>query len=201
MLQIIFKRLREIMQPLSATEKKRTKLHSLYQKFYNDGVTCLPTHFNNTYFTVIDDDFGGRNIHVSLVNLSQVKVVIKFHEIEYDNTISDRRNAIKTAKDIFDFFVDMRRKEYDQVSKVVQGEHVGPIGLYYSNKATENKVVITATRTYDFVELYFRASEELLHFSRELDHFINLILKDHASGEENVRWDKEVQITKQWWKH
>lgn len=201
MLQFIFKRLRESMQPLTATEKKRQKTHSLYQKLYNDGITCLPTHFNNVYFTVFDKDFGNRNIHISLVNLSQVKVVIKFHELKYNNTLDDRRNAIKTAKDIFDFFVDMRRKEYDQVSKAVQGEFVGPIGLYYSNSTKEEKVIITATRTYEFDEIYFGAGEELLRFSRELDHFTNLIKRDVESGEENVRWDKEVVISKQWWRH
>lgn len=201
MLQVIFKRLRELMQPATATEKKRQKTHSLYQKFYNDGVACLPTHFNNTYFTVQDKDFGDRVIQISLTNLSQVKVVIVFHEMEYDNTVEDRRNVIKTARDIFDFFVDIRRKEYERISKAVQGENVGAIGLYYSNKSHQNKVVITATRTYGFDELYFGSNEELLRFTKELDHFTNLIMKDYSSGEENVRWDKEIQISKQWWKH
>lgn len=201
MLRIIIKRLRESMQVQTATEKKRAKTHQLFQKFYNDGIHCIPDHFNNTYFTIQDNDFAGRVIQVSLINLSQVKVVVMFHEMEYSNSVEDRRNVIKTAKDIFDFFVALRRKDFEQVSTAVQNENVGPIGLYYSNKPQQSKVVLTATRTYDYDDLFFRNNEELLHFTKELDHFTALILKDYASGEDNVRWDKEVQIPKQWWKH
>ena len=202
MLQKVFKRLKTMIQAQpTATERKRQRLHELYQGVVNAGVKCLPTHFNSTAFTIDDSDFGHREILVSLVNLNQVRVVVRYYDCAYENTIEDKRNVIKTAKDIFDFYHELRRGEYNGMSSILKGKQVPQLGLYYSNRLNEKKVVMTSARVYDYTHFFFNAPEELLSLTRDLDRLTDLIKLDYESGEPHIRWDKEIAISKQWWRH
>lgn len=202
MLQKVFKRLKTMIQAKpSATERKHQKLHELYTAVMNAGIQCLPTHFNGTAFTIEDSDFGHREMLVSLVNLNQVRVVTRYYDCSYGDTLHDKRNVIKTAKDIFDFFHELRRGDYSNMSTALNGEKIPQLGLYYSNRPAEKKVVMTSARVYDYTHFFFNAPEELLSLTRDLNRLTDLIKRDYESGEPQVRWDKEVAISKQWWRH
>ena len=91
-------------KPDTIRVKKTKLLQAIFNEMQSSNITAIPTHLDQTYLTVQDSQYKDRPIQISMDNLNLVKVVITYHQYQYDNTLDDRRNAIKTARDIFDFY-------------------------------------------------------------------------------------------------
>ena len=134
-----------IDNPVSIREKKTKLLQAIFNEMQSSNITAIPTHLDQTYLTVQDSQYKDRPIQISMDNLNLVKVVIIYHQYQYDNTLDDRRNAIKTARDIFDFYHDMQTGSYDKVSESLHGKVLPKLSLYYQNSPSINSVIVTAT--------------------------------------------------------
>lgn len=179
---------------------KQSRIQELYTQMAKT-IKCIPTHFDSNGITIIDPDFGNRPILVKMNGSSKVTVVVEYLALNYGKSVNDRRDVVKTAKDIFDFFHDLRSGVTLRMSDAVKGAYVPALGLYYSNHHNRKAVVLTSTREFDFDHFFFSASEELLKLSHALDGLTSLIRKDVESGDKNTRWDKEVLVGKNWWRH
>lgn len=184
-------------------DKKIEILRELFNRMLLTGWLVTPSYLNGDKCVTIteDPDIGNRHCRISLDDLNTVKVVMTYHAIEYDNTLFQRRNAIKTGKDIFDFYTELRCKRYENISKKVQDEPVPNIALYYANNATNDRVVITSTRRYALTEFVMSGDNFLLAHSKDLDAFTKLIAMDRDNGGDAMRWDKPVSVDRQWWRH
>jgi len=181
------------------TTRKQEEIHKLFTAVQNLGLSVLPDHFNKPYFTLVSD--RDRIYQISLDSLSRVKVVVIFHEYAYSNTLEDRRNAIKTAKDIFEFYHDFRAGHFEQIHESLKDKKLPTLGLYYKNESSEKRVVVTSTRYHDYDYLFFHMDEYIQKFDTDLDQLTQLIKEDFDAGGLTSRWEKEVQVGKSWWRH
>ena len=178
-------------------------LRNIFERMLLAGWLIDPSYLNGEKCITIaaDPDVNFRTTKISLDDLNTIKVVMEYHSINYDNTLEQRRNAIKTAKDIFDFYTDIRCRRYELVSDIVQKKEVPNVALYYTNNASNDRVLITSTRRYSLDEFLVSGDYFLLNHSNELDSLTSLIALDRANGGSPLRWDKEVIVNKQWWRH
>lgn len=181
--------------------KKTKLLQALFTEMQKSSVTVIPTHLDKTFLTVQDDQYNDRQIQISMDNLDLVKVVIIYHQYEYDNTLEDRRNAIKTARDIFDFYHDMQTGNYDKVSSSLHGKSLPKLSLYYQNSTTTNSVIVTATMRYSYSEFIFNYHSLLADLTTRLNTLTSFIAEDNKGDGKQKRWEKEVVIGKNWWVH
>lgn len=190
-----------IDKPLSLRAKKTQLLQNIFTEMQESGISAIPTHLDHTHLTVQDSQYRDRPIHISMDNLDLVKVVIIYHHYHYDKTLEDRRNAIKTARDIFDFYHDMQTGNYEKVSPELHGRVLPKLSLYYQNSPTNNSVVVTATMRYNFSEFLFNTHSILTDLTSRLDTFTNLIAEDNKGTGRYKRWELEVAIDRNWWRH
>lgn len=192
----------EVMEKIATVRAKKTKLlQAIFVEMQQSNITAIPTHLDNIYLTVQDSQYRDRPIHISMDNLDLVKVVIIYHKYQYDNTLADRRNAIKTARDVFDFYHDMQTGNYEKVSESLHGKVLPKLSLYYQNSPSINSVVITATMRYNYSEFLFNCHSILAELTSRLDTFTTLIAEDNEGAGRHKRWEKEVAINKNWWSH
>lgn len=182
-------------------QNKTTRLQALFTEMNKAGLCVFPTHLDNTYLLLEDNQFRGRQIKISMDNLELVNVTVTYHQYQYDKTLEDRRNAIKTAKDIFDFYHDMQTGHYDDVSKTLHGTKLPKLSLYYRNLTTTNTVAVTVTVRYSYTDFLFNYSDLLLDVSNKLDILTQTIAKDMEGEGRKLRWEKEVMVSKNWWAH
>lgn len=190
-----------IEKPESLRAKKTKLLQEIFSEMQKSGIVAIPTHLDNTHLTVQDGQYRNRLIHISMDNLDLVKVVIVYHHYQYDKTLEDRRNAIKTARDIFDFYHDMQTGNYEKVSPELHGRVLPKLSLYYQNSPTNNSVMVTATMRYSFSEFLFNTHSILTELTSRLDVFTNLIAEDNQGTGRHKRWELEVAIDRNWWRH
>ena len=190
-----------IDNPVSIREKKTKLLQAIFNEMQSSNITAIPTHLDQTYLTVQDSQYKDRPIQISMDNLNLVKVVIIYHQYQYDNTLDDRRNAIKTARDIFDFYHDMQTGSYDKVSESLHGKVLPKLSLYYQNSPSINSVIVTATMRYNYSEFLFCADSLLTELTSRLDTFTAFIAEDNQGSGKYKRWEKEVAISRNWWSH
>lgn len=181
--------------------KKTKLLQEIFTEMQNSNITAIPTHLDQTYLTVQDSQYKDRPIQISMDNLNLVKVVIIYHQYQYDNTLDDRRNAIKTARDIFDFYHDMQTGSYDKVSESLHGKVLPKLSLYYQNSPSINSVIVTATMRYNYSEFFFNSHSILAELTSRLDTFTSLIAEDNQGSGKHKRWEKEIAISRNWWSH
>ena len=190
-----------IEKPENIRTKKTKLLQALFSEMQKSNISAIPTHLDQTFLTVQDRQYKDRPIHISMDNLDLVKVVITYHQYQYDNTLADRRDAIKTARDIFDFYHDMQTGSYDKVSPNLKGRVLPKLSLYYHNSTTINSVLVTATMRYNYGEFLFNHHSILTELTSRLDIFTALIAEDNQGTGKEKRWAKEVAIGKNWWTH
>lgn len=181
--------------------KKTQLLQELYQEMVKSGIAVEPTHLLETFLTVQDEQFGNRLTRISMDSLDLVKVTIVYHQYTYDQTLNDRRNAIKTARDIFDFYHDLQVGDFSKMSKSLHGKSIPKLSLYYQNSTVNNAVIVTTTMRYQFTEFLFNTGELLKDLNGRLDTFTKAIAEDMQGEGKDLRWEKEVHISKQWWRH
>lgn len=186
---------------MSIREKKTARLQQLYEQLISSGVNATPTHLSGTYIAVCDPQYNNRLIHISMDSLELVKVTIWYHECQYGKSIEDRRNVIKTAKDIFEFYHDMRIGDYSKVSTALHGLQLPKLTLYYRNSTSFNSVYITATTRYALTEFLFNATELLSALTNDLNTLTKAIATDAEGLGRQLRWEKEIPVTKKWWNH
>lgn len=190
----------------TASIKKYEFLADLYQRILFSGFNAFPEYMNlkgDTNYVLIsnDKDLSERSTFISLDNLKTVKVIIEYHSYDYSTSLEDRRNAIKTAKDIFDFITDLKIGNYDKISKVIRNEKVPNVSLYYSNNSKNNRVVVTSTRRYDYTDFIINHSKILLEHTKDLDQLTKLIALDNEAEGGDLRWNLAVPVDKHWWRH
>lgn len=190
-----------IATPPALREKKTKLLQSLFTEMQKSGIKSIPTHLDQTFLSVQDDQYANRPIQISMDNLDLVKVVITYHQYIYDNTLADRRNAIKTARDIFDFYHDMRTGNYDKVSPSLHGKVMPKLSLYYHNSTSTSSVLFTATMRYSYSEFLFNCHTILTELTSRLNTLTAFIAEDNQGPGKEKRWEKEVAIGKNWWSH
>lgn len=188
-------------KPLSLRAKKTQLLQNIFSEMQKSGISAIPTHLDHTHLTVQDSQYRDRPIHISMDNLDLVKVVIVYHQYQYDKTLDDRRNAIKTARDIFDFYHDMQTGNYANVSESLHGKVLPKLSLYYQNSPSINSVIVTATMRYNYREFFFNTHSILAELTSRLDTFTSLIAEDNQGSGKHKRWEKEAAINKNWWAH
>lgn len=188
-------------KPDTIRVKKTKLLQEIFNEMQKSNIIAIPTHLDQTYLTVQDNQYKDRIIHISMDNLDLVKVVITYHHYQYDNTIEDRRNAIKTARDIFDFYHDMQTGNYDKVSPNLRGRVLPKLSLYYHNSTSTNSVLVTATMRYNYGEFIFNCHSILADLTSRLDIFTALIAEDNQGTGKDKRWEKEIPVGKNWWAH
>lgn len=181
--------------------KKTKLLQEIFTEMQNSNINAIPTHLDQTYLTVQDSQYKDRPIQISMDNLNLVKVVIIYHQYQYDNTLDDRRNAIKTARDIFDFYHDMQTGSYDKVSETLHGKVLPKLSLYYQNSPSINSVIVTATIRYNYSEFLFCVDSLLTELTSRLDTFTAFIAEDNQGSGKYKRWEKEVAVNRNWWSH
>ncbi len=190
-----------VNKPASIRAKKTQLLQAIFSEMQKSSISAIPTHLDHIYLTVQDNQYKDRPIQISMDNLDLVKVVIVYHQYQYDKTLDDRRNAIKTARDIFDFYHDMQTGNYDKVSESLHGKVLPKLSLYYQNSPSINSVMVTATMRYNYSEFLFNADSILAELTSRLDTFTALIAEDNQGSGKYKRWEKEVAINKNWWSH
>lgn len=190
-----------IEKPDTLRAKKTKLLQALFSEMQNSNISAIPTHLDNTFLTVQDNQYRDRPIHISMDNLDLVKVVIVYHQYQYDQTLADRRNAIKTARDIFEFYHDMQTGNYVNVSPSLHGRILPKLSLYYQNSSNINSVLVTATMRYSYSEFLFNCHSILAGLTSHLDIFTSLIAEDNQGIGKEKRWEKEIAINKNWWAH
>lgn len=188
-------------KPDTIRAKKTRLLQSIFKEMQDSGIVAIPTHLDKTFLTVQDSQYNDRPIHISMDNLDLVKVVITYHQYNYDKTIEDRRNAIKTARDIFDFYHDLRTGNYDKMSKALHSRTAPKLSLYYQNSTTTESVIVTATMRYSFSEFLFNSHSILTDLTTRLNTFTTLIAEDNEGEGKEKRWEKEIAVSKNWWTH
>lgn len=181
-------------------EKKIQRLQQLYEQI-KQSLSVLPTHLLDNHLTIIDEQFKGRSIFVNMESLELVKVRVIYHEYKYDNTLEDRRNAIKTAKDIFEFYHEMQIRDYSKVSKCLHGVQLPTVPLYYRNISVQNCVVVEATMRYSFTDFLFNYGSLLDDLNARLNVLTQTIAIDNDNEGKQLRWEKEIPVSKQWWSH
>lgn len=182
-------------------QNKTMRLQKLFTGMHNAGLGVLPTHLTDNYILLECAQFRGRTIKISMDTLELVNVTVTYHSYNYDKTLDDRRNAIKTAKDIFEFYHDIQTGRYDDVSKELHGTKLPKLSLYYRNLATSNTVAVTVTVRYAYTEFLFNHTDLLLDLSGKLDVLTRTIAKDMEGEGRKLRWEKEVSVAKKWWAH
>lgn len=184
-------------------DKKFKLLQELFARMLSSGWLVQPTYMSGKrHITIVDDsDNFERKTIISLDNTSTVKVVTEYHVYKYDNTLDDRRNAIKTAKDIFEFVNDLKCGKHDCITTLVRALSPPNVALYYYNSTTADSVIVTATNRYSYEEFIVNYDNHLRNIGRELNRLTKLIELDNAGIGREKRWEKEVIISKQWWSH
>ena len=188
---------------MSPKEKKLVLLAELYKELKNYKLIMEPKFLNgeNSIIVLKDDKLNEEKYVISLDNLNTVKLTALYFSVEYDKFIDSRRNAIKTAKDIFDFCHDIQVKDFSRIDKSLMNESLPRISLYYRNVAKESRVEVTATRRFSYNEFLFRGCENIHELSSDLFQLTKLIERDSNGVGKALRWEREVYIGKAWWRH
>lgn len=187
---------------MSKKIRKNIVLYNLAGALFSDSLDVTMKDEEGGYIAITPEkDFSNRSIKVRLRNLSTVEVIVDYHVLPYSSKMADKRHAIKTARDIFDFYHDIMAGNYTKVAPVNQGKKLERLGIYYQNSTKRQAVVITATRSFDFYTFGHNAASLLLKFSRELDGLTYLIEDDVKHDPAKNRWNTIVEVGDPWWKH
>ena len=191
------------MSELTIKQKKQKLLHELMVALRNDGFHAEPTFILGPTCITIGSakDLGERLYTITLDNLSTVKVVVNYVEFPYENTIDSKRDANKTAKDIFEFSHELQAGDHSRMSVATQKLTPPRLALYYRNAASHNCVIVTSTHRFSVNEFMFNSGEKLMDIHSKLESLTKIIATDNEGAGRELRWEREVKVGPKWWSH
>lgn len=191
------------MPEMSLKQKKQRLLYELVTEFRKQGIYAELTYLIAEQCITIcnEHELNDRTFTISLDNLSTVKVVANYVEFSYENNIDSRRNAIKTAKDVFEFCHELQAGNYTNISEKLHGVEAPKLALYYRNSPSANAIIITSTQRYDLSNFIPNAATHLTELNNKLNKLTKLIALDNEGKGRELRWEREVSIGKKWWNH
>lgn len=191
------------MPEMSLKQKKQRLLYELVTEFRKQGIYAELTYLiAEQCITICNErELNERAFTISLDNLSTVKVVANYVQFPYDNNADSRRNAIKTAKDVFEFCHDLQAGIYTNISEKLHGVEAPKLALYYRNSSSAKAVIITSTQRYDLANFIPNAGTHVVDLNNKLNKLTKLIALDNEGKGRELRWEKEISIGKKWWNH
>lgn len=139
---------------------------------------------------IISDDLK-HPFFINVVNSTTVLCQFRYALFPYENIIVSKRDAIKTAKDICEFYHEL---------KLDGNEHIPKLRLIYKNSTTGRWVAVTHHVLLDYNDLYFNGGETIQDEVNKMNLFSQAIEKDVQDNPDS-RWTKETLVPKKWWTH
>lgn len=146
-------------------------------------------------------ELGRYTFTISLESLNVAIIQVTYLELKYGKSTISKRNAIKSAKDIFEFCHEMQTIDRSRMSAPLMDERLERLNLSYRNSFSTRSVVVETVKRVDVIDLIFRMDEVLRGCVSQLNHLSRLISIDLENGGKALRWDAPAEVGKDWWKH
>lgn len=178
----------DILMTLSSTRSQELKT-SLINRLIENGFKTDDTG------AIISDGLE-YPLYLSILNSTTVMCQFGYAIFSYGNDVDSKRNSIKTAKDICEFYHALKTGKAQALHCV----NIPELRLLYRNSTNGRWVAVTHHVTMEYNDLYFNGGEMILGEINKMNLFSRIIVNDIRSNID-CRWTKETLVPKKWWTH